>query len=252
MPFFRMPDVFYTKPVEPTYRAKYGKKPMQTITVRIPDGDGPFPTLITLHGGKWRAEYRAKQLEYLCTDLAQHGIACCNLEYKRLGHINGGYPGTFIDLLDGIQYILDHAEEWELDTSRISLLGHSSGAHLAFCLCGYSDFEGRKLPLTPHATIGIAGVYDLQNYSKLQHEIDQFFKDHPILSPIHMLPLGIKQLVICGSKDKLVEQALNYVERAQETDNITLEIIDKASHFTVIDPTFSGWPQVRNAILEIT
>lgn len=249
MSFFRMPDVFYTKPAEPTHKKlKYGKKPMQTINVRIPDGDGPFPTIITLHGGQWKKAYTHKQTEYLCEDLKQHGIATCNIEFKRLGHVDGGYPGTFLDLYAGIEYILEHTEVWKIDRDRLSILGHSSGGHLAFCLI--ADHTG--LGFTPHAAIGIAGVYDLANArEKLQPCINEFFGEHPKLSPIELLPMNTRQLLIVGEEDKLVEQALSYVEKAQEVDDITLEIIDGCGHFRIIDPTFEGWHQIRDAIIAI-
>jgi len=242
-----MPDVFYTKPEEPTHKVKYGKKPMNHITVRIPDGPGPHPTILALHGGKWKNAYTAKQLEYLCADLVKHGIACCNIEFKRLGHKNGGYPGTFLDLLDATGYILDHAEEWKLNKDKISLLGHSSGAHLAACLRDPRGHEGRTLQqhgddlFMPYSMVLMAGVYDLTTVPRLKPEIDEFFGEHPILGPIKMLPTGIKQLVVCGTKDKLLKQAVTYAKKAtQAGDDVAFLPIDKCSHFRIIDPTFPG------------
>lgn len=252
MPFFKMPDIFYTDPAEPTHRVKYGKKPMQHITVRIPDGPGPHPTLLTIHGGQWKSAYRAKQLEYLCEDLKAHGLATANLEFKRVGHVDGGYPGTFFDLLDGIEFVREHAGEWNLDLN-MSILGHSSGGHLAFCLAGHDDFEGRKLNFRPKSLIGIAGVYNLGTASsKLQEITDEFFGTHEKLSPINMIPMSCPQTLIVGEKDKLTEQALGYVEAVQNGgySDITLEIIDDCSHFRVIDPTFPGWPSIKQAILK--
>jgi len=255
MPYFRLPDVFYTKPSQPDLRVKYGKKPMQHITVRIPDGDGPHPTLLTIHGGKWKSTYRAKQLEYLCADLVEHGIACCNIEFVRLGHVGGGYPNTFIDLYDAIEFILSHADEWNLKTDQISLLGHSSGAHLACCLCAEPQdlgFTSQSLGFTPHSVISLAGVFDLDAAERLKPEIDQFFGENPVLSPINLLPINTKQLVMCGSKDKLLEQATKYTERAKLAgDDASVLVIDKCSHFRIIDPTFEEWPQIRMAIKQM-
>jgi acetyl esterase/lipase len=253
MAFFRLPDIFYTKPVEPTHKLKYGKKPMHTITVRIPDSDGPFPTIITLHGGQWKSSYSAKQMEYMCEDLKQNDIVTINIEYKRLGHVNGGYPGTFHDIIDGIKFAENFFEEWKIDNTRLSLLGNSSGAHLAFCLAGHKDFDGRSIEFTPYSMIGIAGVYNLQTArDNLKPLIKQFFGNRQPLSPINMLPLNTKQLILVGEQDKLAEQSLAYVEEAQKTDDeITLEIIPDCNHFRIIDPTLPNWPKIRTAILNI-
>jgi len=254
MPYFKLPDVFYTTPDEPTHKVKYGKKPFQSITVRVPGGDGPHPTLLTIHGGKWKSSYRAKQMEYLCADLVKHGIASCNLEFKRLGHIDGGYPGTFIDLLDGIDCVLANADEWKLDKAKMSLLGHSSGGHLAVCLCAIDqseEFADRPLPFTPFSVITIAGALDLKNLEGLKPEIEEFFGKHPVLSPMEQLPVGAKQLVLVGSKDRLMNQCLDYAVAAEKAgDKVSSLVIEKCSHFRVIDPTFSGWSLIREAIVD--
>lgn len=253
MPFFRLPEVFYTTPEKPTFKVKYGpKKSMNHISVRIPDGhdmEGPYPLLIVLHGGKWKTSYTAKQMEYICADLRHRGIATCNVEFRRLGHVGGGWPNTFLELADAIDYIWAHHSDWNVAYRRISFLGHSSGGHLALSLCAMDKFLDRKLPFTPRSAIALASVFDLKTLEGLQKEVEQFFGDAPIIDPTSLLPLGIPQLVICGSKDRLLGQATAYLGKALEAgDDVKMVEIDKCSHLRIIDPTAPYWPLIRENI----
>lgn len=245
MPFFRLPEVFYTKPTQPTASLQYGRKPMQKANLRVPDGEGPFPLVFVLHGGQWKSTYSHKQTEYLCEDLKCAGVATCNLEFRRLGHVGGGFPGTFDDIRAGIDHALQQSVNWPIDTARVSVLGHSSGGHLAFCL-------PRVHPsFSPHALIGLAGVYDVGGVrDKLKLLVDQFFGSHLPISPIDLPELSaIKQLIVVGAQDgRLLQQAERYVA-ATESSNRSFLVIPETSHFTIIDPTAINWSQIRGAII---
>lgn len=249
MPFFRMPDIFYTKPTASDVLLSYGAKPMHSLSVRLPQGPGPHPLLFTIHGGQWKAAYRAKQLEYLCEDLKQHGIATCNIEFRRLGHVGGGFPGTFEDLQLAIGTARRHFAEWNVDEQRVSILGHSSGGHLAFALNGF----GNGIGFSPRAMIGLAAVYDVEKMAgKAKAVIDEFFAGSPTLSPVNVAqPAGTKQLVLVGTKDKLVDQARDYIDNIPPGSDVTFKIVENASHFAVIDPTSRFWPDIRQAILDV-
>lgn len=249
MPFFRMPDIFYTKPTAPDVLVSYGAKPMHSLSVRLPQGPGPHPLLFTIHGGQWKAAYRAKQLEYLCEDLKQHGVATCNIEFRRLGHVGGGFPGTFEDLQLALSTARRHFAEWNINEQRVSLFGHSSGGHLTFSLNGFRSGIG----FTPYAMIGVAAVFDVEKVTgKFREVVDEFFAGAPTLSPVNVTqPPGTRQLVLVGARDKLVDQARDYVEKIPPGSNVTFKVIEKAAHFTVIDPSSQVWPEIRQAILDV-
>ena len=68
-------------------RHSYGPDASQFGELFLPDGDGPFPVAVLIHGGFWRARYGRKQSRPLCTDLAARGWAAWNVEYRRLGDV---------------------------------------------------------------------------------------------------------------------------------------------------------------------
>ncbi|WP_152364877.1 alpha/beta hydrolase family protein [Microlunatus speluncae] len=107
----------------------YGTEPSQVGELYLPDGAGPFPVVVVVHGGYWTAMWDRRQITDVVDDLVGRGYAVWNVEYRRVGEPGGGWPGTFSDLAAAIDALagLDPA----LDLSRVVLLGHSAGGHLA-------------------------------------------------------------------------------------------------------------------------
>ena len=63
----------------------YGSHPSQLGELFLPDGPGPHPVVVVVHGGYWRARYDRSLMDGLCLDLGAHGLAAWNLEYRRVG-----------------------------------------------------------------------------------------------------------------------------------------------------------------------
>ena len=77
---------------------------------------------------------------------------------------------------------------------------------------------------------------------------------YQVVSPIELLPLGVKQIVIHGDSDKLVpvSMASTYAEAAKKKgDDVKLVVIENAGHFELVDPKSFAWPKVKEAVLEL-
>jgi dipeptidyl aminopeptidase/acylaminoacyl peptidase len=73
-------------------------------------------------------------------------------------------------------------------------------------------------------------------------------------SPIELLPLGVRQLLIHGENDEIVPPALSraYVEQAKRAgDPAELLLLAGTEHFGVIDPESAAWPRVQRAVLAL-
>ena len=92
-----------------------------------PDGDGPFPTVIDLHGGAW-----CKNDLTACGPrdevLAEAGFAAAALDFR---HAGDGYPTSLIDINYAIRWLKANAGDLRLDPDRVGISGQSSGGHLA-------------------------------------------------------------------------------------------------------------------------
>ena len=92
------------------------------------------PVVITIHGGFWQSKYGLEENTPLDEDLTRRGYATWNIEYRRVGEDGGGWPGTFIDVIDAVNHLTQLEERFQLDLSRVVILGHSAGGHLALWL----------------------------------------------------------------------------------------------------------------------
>lgn len=62
--------------------------------------------IVTIHGGFWQAKYDLYENNPICEDLAERGFATWNIEYRRVGEVGGGWPGTFNDVMNAINHLL--------------------------------------------------------------------------------------------------------------------------------------------------
>ena len=111
----------------PGVHIPYGNGEFQFGELFLPEGRGPHPVAIVIHGGYWRARYDLRHIGHFCVALRKAGIAAWSLEYRRLGNKGGGFPGTFDDVWAGASYLQKIAG---LDLRRVVATGHSAGDNL--------------------------------------------------------------------------------------------------------------------------
>ena len=73
-------------------------------------------------------------------------------------------------------------------------------------------------------------------------------------SPVHLVPLGVPQRLVCGALDGIVplEQARGYEEAARaKGDDVTVTVVESAGHFELVDPASVAWPAVRDAVASL-
>jgi len=116
----------------PQLVARYGADSLQFGELRLPPGRGPFPVAVVIHGGCWTVGFATvRNTAPLASALVDQGIATWNIEYRQVGNPGAGWPGTFLDVGAGIDYLRTLADRYALDLRRVVLVGHSAGAHLA-------------------------------------------------------------------------------------------------------------------------
>jgi len=154
------------------HRIAYGAAPEQYGELWLPEGHGPFPLVVLLHGGCWINTLPDLSLVRPLADaLRARGIAVWNVEYRRIGDTGGGYPGTFLDTAAGADHVRDLAVRFPLYLSRAAAVGHSAGGHLALWLgarpriAGTSPLAARD-PVRFRRLFSLGGLGDL----KLMHE----------------------------------------------------------------------------------
>ena len=96
-----------------------------------PQGDGPFPIMIELHGGAWVRGSRVDQ-DASNEALAKIGVIVAALDFRVPPE--APYPASLADIHYGIRWCKTQAGAWNGRPDRIGAMGTSSGAHQAMLL----------------------------------------------------------------------------------------------------------------------
>ena len=256
-----------TKALPPTadFRISYGPHALHYGDLRLPPGPGPHPVVVFVHGGRWRAEYDLQHVSAACAAFTARGVATWNIEFRRVGHIGGGWPGTLLDVGQATDFVRELALNYNLDLNNVVISGHSSGGHLAQWLGARHRIPaGDPLyvanPLKPKAVVALAGVGDLRRtWARNPEGVEEFLGGSPEQYPeraatsaaCEMLPVGVPFTLVNGMEDALpYSMAEEYAERARAAgDDVQVILIPGAGHFWLVDPNSPGWPQVEDAVI---
>ncbi len=238
----------------------YGEGPDQVGDLWLPEGAGPHPVVVLVHGGFWRAEFGRDLMDPLARDLVGRGWAAWNVEYRRVGQEGGGWPGTF----DDVAAAVDHLAELDapLDLDRVAVVGHSAGGHLAGWVAGRgnlpADAPGADPRVTPRAAVSQAGVLDLETAERTDlgegavvDLLGAALADEPEryrrASPIDLVPTGIPVLCVHGDDDGIVprSQSQDYAAAAVAAGDPAELLPYVGNHFDVIDPGHGSWTDTR-------
>ncbi|HVT55479.1 MAG TPA: alpha/beta hydrolase, partial [Xanthobacteraceae bacterium] len=248
----------------------YGDEPHQFGELWLPKTKGPYPVVVLIHGGCWLAALPGVELmAYMAGDLRKRGNAVWNIEYRRLGDVGGGYPGTFEDIANAIDHLQTLKKSVPLDLTNIVVVGHSAGGHLALWAAARSRLPKNsplrsEKPLPIKAVVTLAGIPDLAAYRArgdgacgVPRTIDQLIAGNrsanPFLdtSPAALLPVRIPQVVISGALDPIVPPMFgrDYAAKASAAGDAVRELtIKDAGHFELIDPRSRAFETIRAEI----
>ncbi len=148
----------------------YGNTPSMKLDIYMPDGQGPFPVVMYIHGGGWWNGDKKYISEKIVKRYLGAGIAVVSINYMLLPQAmeKGLYPpvsGPFNDAKRALQFIRYHAPDWGLDPYRIALSGGSAGGCSALWLGLSPDMKdpGSDDPVEQMSTrVTAIGVYGAQ------------------------------------------------------------------------------------------
>ncbi len=271
---FSARDVGALHRAKPLARLSYDTHPQAFGYLRIPEGKGPYPVAMVIHGGCWLAALHidAQNTEPLSDALTDMGVATWNIEYRQLGQEGAGFPGTFLDVAHAADYLQQVAEKYHLDLTRVMVFGHSAGGQLALWLAARDKLPSTSPLYLPHplklnAVVSLGGVVDLKAARMpaekicgvdvigglLGEKVDPIsMARYAETSPMEMLPIAVPQILISGEADSVVPTRLSewYMKRAKSTaDDATLVVVPFAGHHEYVTPNSVVWPML-NALVK--
>lgn len=265
---FTVSDLLALPPAEADLISPYGRAPQQFGQLRLPQGKGPHPVVILIHGGCWLSEYDLRHISPLAAAITELGFATWSLEYRRIGDPGGGWPGTFLDIADGVDHVRTLSENHALDIDQVLAIGHSAGGHLALWAAARDKLPEdsslfRPDPLPVQGVIALAGVTDLGRLEFQKGCGDAAVRlmggppeKEPLRyaqgSPIELLPIHVPQILIQGDRDPVISldgaRAYHAAARAKG-DSCRLVVLEGAGHYGLVIPSSPAWKAVRDALL---
>ena len=265
--FLSANDVVAMESPAPDLRIPYGEHPLQYGHLRLPEGAGPHPVLVFIHGGCWLSAYDIGHVGQLEEAVTAAGYAVWSLEYRRVGDEGGGWPGTFLDIARGVDAVAELASEHPLDLSRVIASGHSAGGHLALWVAARPRIPRSSelyaaSPLPIHGVLALAPAADLET---LQAQavcggvVDGLMGGSPetvperydAASPMRLLPIDVPQRIVIGAHDRAWSPGGRaYFERAGAVDGASIVLMEapESGHFEMVVPTTSTWPLVMREL----
>lgn len=203
------------------------------VRVYVPDGDGPHPTLVYIHGGGW-----------VLGDLDTYDATCralANATDFMVVSVDYGlapehtFPGPLEDSYTVLEWVFDDAAVMQVDTDRVAVGGDSAGGNLAAAVSllardrGGPDIAHQSLiyPVTNHAYDTVSYEENAEGYLLTKGAMEWFWNHYldsdidgknPYASPLQANDLeGLPPATVttCGF-DPLRDEGAAYAERLDD------------------------------------
>ena len=132
-----------------------------------PEGPGPFPGVLCIHGGAWLYGHRF-EMGGVAYTLAKHGYVAVSIDY-RLAPLSR-FPAQLDDCKAALEWMRSDAAALRIDPQRIGAWGYSAGAHLATLLAfsqtpSRPEFLAADDPQRIRAVVGGGAPSDFRHLS---------------------------------------------------------------------------------------
>lgn len=203
---------------------RYGDDPDQILEI-YGESEEKKPALLLIHGGYWRNLFDREHMRPMAVALAQEGFTVVLPEFRRVA---GEPEVTLRDLAFAIS---------TLEGADLTLIGYSSGGHLALLLADKFAFVKK--------VIGLAPVTDLSESERLElgrgavrEWLGVSAENKPELDPMVRPPIKAKAHFIHGDSDERVplELTARYIAAMKaHGKEITLDLLEDTSHFQMME-----------------
>ena len=224
---------------------EYGRAEGESLRLdaSVPDGPGPHPVAILVHGGGWSGGDKSgsnhpgdgADISPWFAPLTAANFTWFSINY-RLAPAHR-WPACFEDVQTAIRWVKAHAAEYGGDPGRIALFGHSAGGHLV-CLAGTEPTEDTRV----QAVVGFAPVTDFEYELPIRGGLSKSLQgllDRPqavtpealailrAMAPINHVKRGLPPfLLVQGDADKTVpiQESRNFAAKLQ-TSGVTCDLV---------------------------
>ncbi|MES2562663.1 MAG: alpha/beta hydrolase [Pseudomonadota bacterium] len=143
-----------------TWDVEFRRTAQRTLMARIyqPQGRGPFPVILDLHGGAWNNKDRFANVP-MDEHISGSGVLIVAVDLRLAPE--APYPASVQDANYAVRWLKAHAKEWNGDASTLGVIGSSTGGHLAELLAlrpRDERYNALPLPEAPNVDATVAYV----------------------------------------------------------------------------------------------
>jgi arylformamidase len=216
----------------------FGPGALHRLDLYPPEDSGPWPVHAFFHGGYWRAQDK-RNFGFIAGPLNRRGVLVAVLNYDLCPAVT--LDGTVASALAGIEWLFRNVAAHGGDPERITLSGHSAGAHLTAAALA-TDWTQRGLPAQfIKGALLISGIYDprpamlttVNTEIRLTPEISAR-NDYEALPPHVDCPCW----VMAGGEEPLhwIDQSLRYAQHLRRHGRKPgLLVAPNYHHFNIMD-----------------
>jgi acetyl esterase/lipase len=255
---FVLLDMFRGIPIAPsraTKRIEFAQPEGVPLALNLyrPSQVGKHPTIVVIHGGGWQGGSPDDNAEF-SRYMAAVGYTVVSIDYRLAPRFQ--FPAQLEDVRTAIAYIQERADELEVDTTRMAVMGRSAGAHLAMLLAYGENAPPLKAVVNYYGPVDLTrGYYEppqpdpIDTIDLLEDFLGgtpkEFAERYRQASPItHVTAQEPPSLLIYGQRDHVVKSTFGrgLADRLQATDSpvFFLEIPWAEHAFDAIFPGVSS------------
>lgn len=238
----------------------YGSAPGEFGELWIPAANGAdgHPIIVVIHGGFWSrraADYSI--MSGLSQALFESGFAVWNIEYGRVGEVQGGWPHTLEHIAHAVDHVDTLAKDYAIDASRLGVVGHSAGGQLAIWSAGRRDLEfddpGSNPGLIPSVVVALAPISDIERADREglgDDAVRKLLGGHLDAVPDRYRVLGVGRAspqvqIILAADDSTVPE--RFAVGGFEGEPEQVRRLDGLDHFDLIAPSGDAMTAILDA-----
>lgn len=221
-----------------------------TLDVYRPPTPGRYPTIVVIYGGAWQNGNPSLDADFN-RYMAAQGYTMIAIDYRHAPRYQ--FPSQLLDVQRAMQFIQQHAADYDVDLDRMAVMGRSAGAHLAMLLAYQPDATPIRAVVNYYGPVDLAAGYQdppvpdpIDTRAVLEAFLggspQQVPEQYELASPIHYIKPNLPPtLLIYGSRDHVVEAKYGQqlLDRLQASGNTAVLLeIPWAEH--AFDAVFSG------------
>ncbi len=225
----------------------YGEAPLQKLSLHIPPSateNSPAPVLVFFHGGRWSDGHK-EQYKFVADAFISEGYIVALADYRKYPQVK--FPAFIEDAASALTWVHNNIADYNGDTKRLYLAGHSSGAHMAALVATDPQYLAAH-NLNRDIITGFAGLSGPYAFKPDEPDLEDMFgppERYPLMrAPNYVDGDQPPMLLLHGLDDETV--VLKNAEKlrdaiAREGGQVTLKTYEGIDHIETVGSLMWFW-----------